>query len=236
MQTQIRVLGRVLIFVVVLVTVAAVMMAIPSIRHIGVSVFASAGIAGIAVGLAARPALGNLIAGIQIAVTQPIRLDDVVVVEGEWGRIEEIHLTFVVVRIWDLRRLILPISYFIEKPFQNWTRTTADILGTVILHVDYKVPVDAIRAELGRALRESKHWDGKVEVVHVVDCTDRAMQVRLLMSAADSSNAWELRCEMRERLIGYLQREYPESLPRIRVEPIDEMRTGVATQGSASSV
>ena len=235
MQTQIRVLGRVVIFLIVIATAAAALMAIPSIRHIGVSLFASAGIAGLAVGLAARPALGNLIAGIQIAITQPIRIDDVVVVEGEWGRIEEIHLTFVVVRIWDLRRLILPISYFIENPFQNWTRTTAEILGSVILHVDYKVPVDAIRAELGRALRASKHWDGKVEVVHVVDSTDRAMQVRLLMSAVDSSSAWELRCEMREHLIGYLQREYPGSLPRIRLENIDDVGRDAVMQSPSST-
>lgn len=217
-QTQIRVLGRVTIFIVVLATVAGVLMSIPSIRHIGVSLFASAGIAGLAVGLAARPALSNLIAGIQIALTQPIRIEDAVVVEGEWGWVEEIHMTYVVVRIWDLRRLILPISYFIEKPFQNWTRTTADLLGSVILHMDYSVPLDDIRAEFDRALSESKYWDKKVAAVHVVDCTDRAMQIRLLMSAANSPNAWELRCEVRERLIGYLQREHPDSLPRLRLD------------------
>ncbi len=218
MQTQIRLLGRVLIFVVSIATVAAVLVSIPSIRNIGVSLFASAGIVGIAVGLAARPALSNLIAGIQIALTQPIRLEDVVVVEGEWGWIEEINMTFVVVRIWDLRRLVLPISYFIEKPFQNWTRTTADILGSVILYMDYGVPLDEIRAEFGHALRASKYWDGKVEVVHVTDCTEKTMQFRLLMSAGNSPDAWELRCEVRERLIGYLQRHHPESLPRLRLE------------------
>ncbi len=235
MQTQTRVLGRVMIFVVVLVTAAAVMMTIPSVRHIGVSMFASAGIAGLALGLAARPALGNVIAGIQIALTQPIRIEDAVVVEGEWGWIEEIHLTYVVVRIWDLRRLILPISYFIEKPFQNWTRTTADILGSVILHLDYRVPVDDIRAELGRVVRASKHWDGKVEVVHVVDCTDKTMQIRLLMSAATSPDAWELRCAVREHMIGYLQREFPESLPRIRIEDIRETGAGGAFQSPSSA-
>jgi small-conductance mechanosensitive channel len=191
---------------------------IPSIRNIGISLFASAGIAGLAVGLAARPALSNIVAGIQIALTQPIRLEDAVVVEGEWGWVEQINLTFAVIRIWDLRRLIVPISYFIEKPFQNWTRTTADILGSVMLYMDYSVPLDEIRAEFGRAVRESKYWDGKVEVVHVTDCTDKAMQIRLLMSAASSPDAWELRCAVRERLIGYLQRHYPQSLPRIRVE------------------
>ena len=232
MQTQIRLLGRVLIIVVSIATVAGVLVSIPSIRNIGVSLFASAGIAGLALGLAARPALSNLIAGIQIALTQPIRLEDVVVVEGEWGWIEEINMTFVVVRIWDLRRLVLPISYFIEKPFQNWTRTTADILGSVMLFMDYSVPLDEIRAEFGRALRASKYWDGKVEVVHVTDCTEKTMQVRLLMSAGNSPDAWELRCEVRERLIGYLQRHHPESLPRIRVEKRAVAETGTATDNA----
>jgi small-conductance mechanosensitive channel len=217
MQTQIRVLGRVVVFIVYVATAAAVLMSIPSIRHIGVSIFASAGIAGLALGLAARPALSNLIAGIQIALTQPIRLEDAVVVEGEWGWIEEIHMTYVVVRVWDLRRLILPISYFIEKPFQNWTRTTADIIGSVMLYMDYSVSVDEIRAEFSRVLRESKFWDGKVEVVHVTDCTEKSMQIRLLMSAGNSPDAWELRCEVRERLLAYLQRHHPACLPRLRV-------------------
>jgi small-conductance mechanosensitive channel len=229
MQTQIRLLGRVLIIVVSIATVAGVLVSIPSIRNIGVSLFASAGIAGLAIGLAARPALSNLIAGIQIALTQPIRLEDAVVVEGEWGWIEEINMTFVVVRIWDLRRLVLPISYFIEKPFQNWTRTTADILGSVMLYMDYGVPLDEIRAEFGHALRASKYWDGEVEVVHVTDCTEKTMQIRLLMSAGNSSRAWELRCEVRERLISYLQRHHPESLPRIRLE-----RSAVAENDTAA--
>lgn len=219
MQTQIRVLGRVAITVIVIGTAAGVLMTIPGIRNIGVSLFASAGIAGLAVGLAARPVLSNMLAGIQIALTQPIRIDDVVVVEGEWGRIEEINLTFVVVRIWDLRRLVLPISYFIERPFQNWTRTSAEILGTVFIEADFTLPLDDVRAEFGRALRASKHWDGKVEVVQVTDSTDRTMQVRLLMSAADSGTAWELRCEIREHMVAWLQREHAEALPRVRIEP-----------------
>lgn len=231
-QTQIRLLGRVLNTVVLIATVAGVLVSIPSIRNIGISLFASAGIVGLAVGLAARPALSNLIAGIQMALTQPIRLEDAVVVEGEWGWIEEINLTFVVVRIWDLRRLVLPISYFIEKPFQNWTRTTADILGSVMLHMDYRVPVDEIRAEFGRALRASRYWDGKVEAVHVTDCTDKTMQIRLLMSAGSSPDAWELRCEVRERLIGYLQRQHPDSLPRIRLEKSVGVETHTATENA----
>lgn len=215
-QTQIRLLGRVAICIVLVATAGAILVSIPSIRNIGVSLFASAGIAGLAVGIAARPVLANVIAGIQIALTQPIRLEDVVIVEGEWGWIEEINLTFVVVRIWDLRRLVLPISYFIEKPIQNWTRNNSDILGSVFLHMDYTVPVDEIRAEFGKALRDSKFWDGKTEVVHVTDCTDKTMVIRLLMSAASSPNAWELRCAVRERLIAYLQRNHPQSLPKIR--------------------
>jgi small-conductance mechanosensitive channel len=217
-QTQIRVLGRVVIFVIVITTVAGVLVTIPTIRNVGVSLFASAGIAGLAIGLAARPALTNLIAGIQLALTQPIRLEDAVVVEGEWGWVEEINLTFVVIRIWDLRRLVLPISYFIEKPFQNWTRTTADILGSVMLYMDYSVSVDEIRSEFKRALRDSKYWDQKVEVVHVTDCTERTMQIRLLMSARNSPDCWELRCEVRERLIAYLQARHPDALPRIRLD------------------
>jgi small-conductance mechanosensitive channel len=158
------------------------------------------------------------LAGIQIAITQPIRLDDVVIVENEWGRIEEITLTYVVVRIWDLRRLILPISYFIEKPFQNWTRVSADILGTVFIYVDYTVPVDAFREELTRILQNSPNWDKKVNIVQVTDASEKTVEVRALMSAADASMAWNLRCEVRERLIAFLKKSYPQALPRARVE------------------
>jgi small-conductance mechanosensitive channel len=170
------------------------------------------------IGFAAQKTLGNLLAGIQIAITQPIRIDDVVVVEGEWGRIEEITLTYVVVRIWDLRRLVLPIGYFLEKPFQNWTRVSADVLGTVYLVVDYTVPVDEIRAQLERIVRESNLWDRKVCGVQVTDASERGIEVRALVSAADSSKAWDLRCEVREKLIAFLQQNYPGSLPRVRAE------------------
>lgn len=225
-QTQIRVLGRIAIFAVIVAAIAGMLMSIPTIRNIGVSLFASAGIAGLALGLAARPALSNLIAGVQIALTQPIRLEDAVVVEGEWGWVEEISMTFVVVRIWDLRRLVLPISYFIENPFENWTRTTADILGSVILYMDYRVPLDEVRAEFGRALRGSELWDGKVEGLQVTDCTERTMQLRMLMSARNSSDAWTLRCAVRERVITYLQQHHPESLPRLRLEDTSDRATG----------
>lgn len=219
MLTQVRLLGRVAGWSIALATVAGMLIVIPGIRNIGVSLFASAGIAGLAVGLAARPVLSNMLAGIQIALTQPIRIDDVVIVEGEWGRVEEINLTFVVVRIWDLRRLVLPISYFIEQPFQNWTRTSARIVGSVFIHADFTLPIEDVRAEFGRALRTSKHWDGDVEVVQVTDSTDRTMEIRLLMSAVNSGTAWDLRCEMREHMIAYLRREHADALPKVRLEP-----------------
>jgi hypothetical protein len=189
----------------------------PSIREIGTSLLASAGLAGLVVGLAARPTLANLLAGLQIALTEPIRLDDVVIVEGEWGKVEEITTTYVVVRIWDLRRLIVPLSQFIEKPFQNWTRQTADLLGTVFVYTDYSVSVDAVRQKLLEILQLSGMWDGKVWGLQVTNATDHTMELRALMSAPDSSRAWDLRCHVREKLIEHLQNRYPQSLPQTRV-------------------
>lgn len=217
-QTQIHVLRRTATVVACIVAFSVMLMTFPSIRQFGVSLFASAGIAGIVVGMAARPTLSNLLAGLQIALTEPIRLEDVVIVEGEWGWIEEIATTYVVVRIWDLRRLVVPISYFIEHPFQNWTRVTADLLGTVFLYTDYTVPVEEIRRELHRVLKTTDLWDGKVWGVQVTDATAQTMEVRALMSASDSPKAWDLRCLARERLITFLQEKYPQSLPRTRVE------------------
>ena len=194
------------------------LMTFESVRQLGTSILASAGIAGIVVGFAAQRSIATLLAGFQIAMTQPIRLDDVVIVENEWGRIEEITLTYVAVRIWDQRRLILPITYFIEQPFQNWTRTSADILGTVFLYVDYRAPLDAIRAELDRILQASPSWDGKVKGLQVTNAQEQTLEIRALASAADASLAWDLRCEVREKLVQFLQRHHPESLPRIRAE------------------
>jgi small-conductance mechanosensitive channel len=168
--------------------------------------------------MAAQRTIATFIAGVQIAITQPIRVDDVVIVENEWGRIEEITLTYVVVRIWDLRRLIVPITYFIEKPFQNWTRISADILGTVFIYTDYTVPVDAVREQLQKILNESEHWDKKVCVLQVTNATDRTMELRALMSAEDASAAWTLRCEVREKLHEFIKRKYPQALPRVRAE------------------
>lgn len=216
--TQVKIMRRLAITGIILIGVGVVALNFESFRNLGTGLLASAGVAGIVIGLAAQKTLGNLLAGIQIAITQPIRLDDVVIVEGEWGRIEEITLTYVVVRIWDLRRLILPISYFIEKPFQNWTRVSADILGTVFVYVDYTVPVEAIREEFTRMLQQSSNWDKKVNVVQVTDAKERTVEVRALMSAADASLAWDLRCEVREKLLAFLKDKYPQSLPRARVE------------------
>lgn len=217
-QTQIHVLRRTAIVVVSIVAFSVMLMTFPSIRQFGVSLFASAGVAGLIVGMAARPTLSSLLAGLQIALTEPIRLEDVVIVEGEWGWIEEIATTYVVVRIWDLRRLVVPLSYFIEKPFQNWTRVTADLLGTVFVYSDYTVATEVVRQELHRILKSTDLWDGKVWGVQVTNASEHAMELRALMSASDSSKAWDLRCYVREKLIAFLQEQYPQSLPRTRVE------------------
>jgi small-conductance mechanosensitive channel len=172
---------------------------------------------GLVVGLAAQQSFSNLLVGLQIAFTQPIRLDDVVIIEGEWGRIEEITATYAVIRIWDLRRMVVPLTYFIEKPFQNWTRVSADLLGTVYIYTDYSAEVDIIREELHRLLKSSEKWDGKVWGLQVTDATEKTIQLRALMSAADSSAAWDLRCEIREKLIGYIQKEFPDSLPALKI-------------------
>ncbi len=218
LRTQVQVLRRILVMMIVIVAIAGVLMTFPSIRHIGESLFASAGLAAVVAGLAARSILSNLLAGVQIALTEPIRLEDVVIVEGEWGWIEEIKTTFVVVRIWDLRRLVLPISYFIEKPFQNWTRKSADLLGTVFLYADYSVPVEELRQELLRVLQSSELWDGKTWGLQVTNATDRTLELRALMSAPSGPRAWDLRCLVREKLLQFLQQHYPESLPRTRAD------------------
>jgi len=218
LHTQVRVISRTLVIIVVVVGAGAMLMTFERVQTIGASLLASAGIGALAVGLAARPMLSNLIAGIQLALTQPIRIDDVVVVEGEWGRIEEITATYVVVRIWDLRRLVIPLSYFIEKPIQNWTRRSAEVLGTIYFHTDYSVPLDVLREELQRIVKASPHWDGKTASFVVTDAGEHTMQIRALISAADSSKQWNLRCEVREKIIAFLQREYPRSLPRFRAE------------------
>jgi len=216
-HTQIRVIGNIVSTLIILLTVSLMLITFEPVRQVGVSLLASAGIMGIVIGFAAQKTLGNFIAGIQIAFTQPIRVDDVLVVEGEWGRVEEITLTYVVVRIWDLRRLILPISYFLEKPFQNWTRVSADILGTVLIYADYTVPVQKIREELTLILENSPYWDHGVNGLQVTNATEQTVELRALMSAKNSSMAWDLRCEVREKLLLFLQEKLPQHLPRSRV-------------------
>ncbi|WP_422017496.1 mechanosensitive ion channel family protein [Reyranella sp.] len=219
--TQVRVLRRVAATLVIVITVAAALMTFESVKQYGVSLIASAGAAGIVVGLAARPLLTNLFAGIQIALTQPIRIGDAVIVEGEWGWVEEITGTYVVIKIWDWRRLVVPLSYFLEKPFQNWTRQTTDLIGSVMLWVDYTVPVTRIRSKLEELAKASKLWDGQVVNLQVVDSNERALQLRCLVSARTSPEAWDLRCEMREKLIVFLQEEYPGALPKQRAELVE---------------
>jgi small-conductance mechanosensitive channel len=217
-QTQLQVLERIAMFIIVIIAAAAMLMTFEQVRQVGVSILASAGVVGIVIGFAAQRSLGNLIAGIQIAITQPIRLDDVVIIEGEWGRIEEITLTYIVVRIWDQRRLIVPINHFIEHPFQNWTRTTAELLGTVYIYADYTIPVEKVREELHRILEASELWDRRVWGLSVTNATDRTIELRALMSAQDSSSAWNLRCHVREKLLDYFQKSLPQCLPRTRIE------------------
>ncbi|MDN2566105.1 mechanosensitive ion channel family protein [Aquibium sp. A9E412] len=224
--TQTRILRRVADTLIVVIAIGAVMMTFESVRQYGVSLLASAGAAGLVVGLALQPLLKNLFAGVQLALTQPIRLDDAVIVEGEWGKVEEITSTYVVVRIWDWRRMILPLSYFIEQPFQNWTRETASLIGAVKLYVDYTVPVEALRARVAEVLAETELWDGDVMAVQVTDLGETTMTVRVIASAADSGKAWDLRCLLRERLVAYLQENHPEALPRLRADVAGRLATG----------
>lgn len=217
-HTQINVIRRIVIVGILLVSFSSMLMTFEKVRQLGTSILASAGIIGIILGIAAQKSISTLIAGLQIAITQPIRLDDVVIVEGEWGNIEEITLTYVVVKIWDQRRLVLPITYFLEKPFQNWTRRTSELLSTVFIYVDYTFPVERVREELKNILQSTPLWDKRVCTVQVTKATERTIEVRALMSAADSSIAWDLRCLVREKLIDFLKNEFPNSIPRSRVE------------------
>ena len=217
-QTQTRVLARIAIGAVLLAGLAFILMTFPRARQLGASLLASAGVAGLIVGLAARSVFGNLLAGLQIALAQPLRIDDVLIVEGEWGRVEEITATNVVLKIWDERRLVVPLQWFIEHPFQNWTRRGASLLGTVFLWVDYSLPMQPIRTEARRLCEASTNWDGRVCNVQVTDSSERAMQLRILVSSADSGRAFDLRCEVREGLVDFIQRQFPQALPRMRAD------------------
>ena len=217
-HTQARVLHRIVVVMISIVTLSVILMTFPPIKQMGISLLASAGIAGLVIGSAMKSSLSNLIAGVQIAFTQPIRLEDAVVVEGEWGWIEEINTTYVTVRLWDLRRMVLPLSYFLEHPFQNWTRHTAELIGSVFLYVDYTVPVEEVRKELRRIVQNNPRWRGHVCVLQVTDTSANAVQLRALVDARDSSAAFDLRCDVREGLIHFLQEKYPHGLPKVRTE------------------
>jgi small-conductance mechanosensitive channel len=227
--TQVRVFKRVIDTLIVIIAVAAALMTFESVKQYGVSLFASAGAAGLIVGFAARPLLSNLIAGVQIAITQPIRIEDAVIVENEWGWVEDIASTYVVIRLWDWRRMVVPLSYFIERPFQNWTRDAASLIGTVMLHVDYGADVGRIRRKLEEAAQQSKLWDGAVVNLQVVETHPQTIELRALISARNAPQSWDLRCEIREKLLAFIREEMPEAMPRERsfVAPVSpDFRNG----------
>lgn len=223
-QTQVQVFKRLSIFLVILLTIASLLLTFESVRHVGATLFASAGVAGLVVGIAARPSLSSFIAGIQLALTHPIRIDDVLIVEGEWGRVEEITSTYVVVKIWDWRRLVLPITYFTEKPFQNWTRTSSELIGTVFLYADYSVDVDDMRRELKEIVESTDLWDRNVCVLQVTEANEKGVQLRALVTSKDAPTGWDLRCYVRERLVNYLKRNR-KLLPRYRAEINDQFQS-----------
>tara|TARA_R110000787_G_scaffold6770_17_gene23560 strand:- start:5343 stop:6482 length:1140 start_codon:yes stop_codon:yes gene_type:complete len=216
--TQAQMFTRLVIFAVVVVGLGSALMTFPGIRQFGANLLASAGVAGLILGFAARPVLSNLLAGVQIALTQPIRLEDVVIVEGEWGWVEEIKSTYVVIRIWDERRLVLPLQWFIDHPFQNWTRANSKLIGSVYWWVDYRMPLQPIRDEVQRVCESAPEWDGRLAIVQVTDSSDRALQIRGLVTAPDAPQTWDLRCRVREAVVHMIQRDYPEYLPRMRAE------------------
>ncbi|BDV42990.1 mechanosensitive ion channel protein MscS [Geotalea uraniireducens] len=224
--TQLTVLVKIAVVIVSIVAVATMLMTFERIRQVGMSILASAGIAGIIIGFAAQRSIATLLAGLQIAITQPIRLGDIVIVEGEWGTVEEISLTYVVIRIWDLRRLVVPVTYFLDKPFQNWTRVSANLLGTVFIYTDYTLPVEELRQELHRILESSANWDRETWGLQMTKVSEQTMELRALMSAADSTAVWDLRCEVREKLVEFIRRHYPASLPRLRTELHGELPGG----------
>ena len=215
--TQTRVLSRSAMVVILIAGIAMALMTFPGARQLGASLLASAGVLGIVGGLAAKPVFANLIAGLQIALAQPIRIDDALIVKGEFGKVEEINGTYVVLKLWDERRMIVPLQWFIENPFENWTRTGSQILGTVMLYVDYATPIEPLRAEAERLVKALPEWDGRVFAVQVTDATERSIQVRVLVSAGNSGKAFDLRCKLREGLIAFLARDYPQSLPVVRL-------------------
>ena len=228
--TRVRILNRIAQVTILFLTIAFMLLAIPSVRAIGVTLVASAGLAALAVGAAAQPALKNLIAGIQMAFTEPIRLDDVVIVEGEWGWIEDIRLTYVIVRIWDDQRLVVPVSYFLEKPFQNWTRETSHLLGTVFIYVDHGADIGALRHAWVAAVQANERWDGRVAILQVTDHRPDGIELRGLLSARDAPVAWDLRCEVREAMMDFLRVKMPEAMvkERVRLDALPDKRADTA--------
>ena len=218
--TQISMLERIVIIVIAFIFVAIALMTIESIRELGISLLASAGVAGIIIGFAAQKSFGQVFSGIQIAFTQPIRIDDVVVIEGEWGRIEEINITYAVVRIWDQRRLIVPIEYFLNNPIQNWTRTESDILGTAMLYVSYDLPLEPLREELARLVKDHPDWDGRVQNIQVTESKEWYKELRVLVSSSESGKNWDLRVFVREKLIDFINTNYPGSFAKINSAPV----------------
>ena len=233
-QTQATVLSRTAMVVIFIAGASMALMTFPGARQLGASLLASAGVIGLVAGIAARPVFSNLISGLQLALAQPLRLDDVLIVKGEWGRVEEITGTYVVLRIWDERRLIIPLQWFIENPFENWTRSSSQILGSVMLYLDYATPVDPLRQEAERVVKAAPEWDGRVFAVQVTDTTDRAMHVRVLMSAVNAGKAFDLRCRVREQMLAFVAREFPHCLPQVRTIST-ETPAGTAAAADASA-
>jgi small-conductance mechanosensitive channel len=217
-RTQLQFIRRLVIILIIFITLCFILMSFDSLRKIGTGLLTGVGVGGIIIGFAAQKSLSNFLAGFQIAFTQPIRIDDVLIVEGEWGRVEEITLTYVVLKLWDMRNLVIPINYFIEKPFQNWTRTGAELIGTIFMYLDYTVPVDSLRTELDRLLSLTPLWNKGTKVIQVTDLTEKTIQVRVLVSANNSSEAFDLRCFIREGLLKFVKDNYPDSLPLVRIK------------------
>ncbi|MDB5884806.1 MAG: MscS Mechanosensitive ion channel [Polaromonas sp.] len=217
-HTQARMLSRTAMFLILLAGLSLMLMTFPGARQIGASLLASAGVVGLVAGIAARPIFSNLIAGLQIALAQPFRIDDVLIVQGEWGRVEEITGTYVVLKIWDERRLIIPLQWFIENPFQNWTRNNAQIIGTVFIWVDYRMPLAPLREAALLACEAAPEWDRRLCLLQVVEAGERSMQLRVLVTSGNSSLNWDLRCKVREALVDVMQRDWPGHLPLMRAE------------------
>jgi small-conductance mechanosensitive channel len=215
--TQIKVFKAIVVSLIIVIALSAALLTFEGARKIGISLLTSAGVLGIIIGFAAQKSIAMILAGIQIAITQPIRLDDVVIVEGEWGRIEEITLTYVVVKIWDERRLVLPVNWFLEQPFQNWTRNSADIMGTIFIYVDYSFPVDALREALPAMVNDNPNWDKRVINVQVTNTSERNKELRVLLSSPDAGKNWDLRTATREKIIDFINTNYPDSFAKVRL-------------------